>query len=206
MKDLLVTYPKQDKRFIQKIKQVVCNYNGISIELLESKTRKREVVEARQMAMRLAKSFTSASLAVIGADIGRKDHATVLHACRTINNLCETDARIRKKYHELYNLTGASISYVHDYTLLCTECGNDRVQIRAWIDANTKKIIDEIEADDHLDNFCPKCNKHVNLIPRREYVAREMKIKEDQELAAEEIENNHQYEQQLKSLENHLGV
>ena len=60
-----------------------------------SKTRKREVVQARQIAMYFSKKMTKSSLANIGMHCGGKDHATVLHACRTVNNLAETDKHFR---------------------------------------------------------------------------------------------------------------
>ncbi len=80
---------------IDYIQKVVCDYFNLPIELLKSKTRKREVVQARQIAMYFAKQMTKASLASIGAHCGGKDHATVLHACKTVNNLIDTDKRFR---------------------------------------------------------------------------------------------------------------
>lgn len=80
---------------IDYIQKVVCDYFDLPIELLKSKTRKREVVQARQIAMFFAKKMTKSSLANIGAHCGGKDHATVLHACRTVNNLQETDKQFR---------------------------------------------------------------------------------------------------------------
>ncbi|NCG30613.1 MAG: chromosomal replication initiator protein DnaA, partial [Bacteroidetes bacterium] len=80
---------------IDYIQKVVCDYFDLPIELMKSKTRKREVVQARQIAMYFAKQLTKASLASIGAHCGGKDHATVLHACKTVNNLMETDKRFR---------------------------------------------------------------------------------------------------------------
>lgn len=76
---------------IDYIQKVVCDYFDMPIELLKSKTRKREIVQARQLAMYFSKQLTKNSLASIGAQCGNKDHATVLHACRTVNNLSETD-------------------------------------------------------------------------------------------------------------------
>ena len=68
-----------------------CDYFNMPVDSLQAKTRKREVVQARQLAMYFSKSMTKASLASIGSQIGSKDHATVLHACKTVNNLKETD-------------------------------------------------------------------------------------------------------------------
>ncbi len=86
---------------IDYIQKVVCDYFDLPIELLKSKTRKREVVQARQIAMYFAKSMTKSSLATIGLHCGGKDHATVLHACRTVNNLMDTDKRFRTYIDEL---------------------------------------------------------------------------------------------------------
>lgn len=80
---------------IDYIQKVVSDYFNIAIDLMHSKTRKREIVQARQIAMYFSKSLTKASLATIGSQIGGKDHATVLHACKTVNNLVDTDKRFR---------------------------------------------------------------------------------------------------------------
>ncbi|MBL4703873.1 MAG: chromosomal replication initiator protein DnaA [Flavobacteriales bacterium] len=86
---------------IEYIQKVVCDYFDLPIELMKSKTRKREVVQARQIAMYFAKKMTKSSLANIGAHCGGKDHATVLHACRTVNNLSETDKSFRSYLEDL---------------------------------------------------------------------------------------------------------
>ena len=84
--------------FIQKI---VCDYFNLNLELINSKTRKREIVQARQLAMYFSKKHTKSSLATIGLHCGNKDHATVLHACRTVNNLIETDKQFRTYVEDL---------------------------------------------------------------------------------------------------------
>lgn len=81
---------------IDFIKKTVCEYFGIALDQLKSRTRKREIVQSRQVAMYFAKIYTKNSLASIGAQIGGKDHATVLHACKTVNNLMETDKRFKR--------------------------------------------------------------------------------------------------------------
>jgi len=65
------------------------------VNQLQTKTRKREIVQARQLAMYFSKNMTKSSLASIGSQIGNKDHATVLHACKTVNNLIDTDKSFR---------------------------------------------------------------------------------------------------------------
>lgn len=86
---------------IDYIQKVVCDYFELPIELLKSKTRKRQVVQARQIAMFFAKAMTKSSLSNIGAHCGGKDHATVLHACRTVNNLMDTDKKFKASVMEL---------------------------------------------------------------------------------------------------------
>ncbi|MBO7481195.1 MAG: chromosomal replication initiator protein DnaA [Bacteroidales bacterium] len=86
---------------IDYIQKVVCNYFSMSVDVLSSKTRKREIVQARQIAMYFAKNMTKCSLAVIGNAIGNKDHATVLHACKTVNNLIETDKAFKQDLEEI---------------------------------------------------------------------------------------------------------
>jgi len=102
-KDMIDKLIKNTKReiSIDYIQKVVCNYFNIPVEHIQSKTRKREIVQARQVAMFFSKSLTKASLATIGSQIGRKDHATVLHACKTVNNLIETDKRFRIQIDEI---------------------------------------------------------------------------------------------------------
>jgi chromosomal replication initiator protein len=83
---------------IDKIQKSVCEYFNISREELLSKSRKRQIVQARQIAMFLSRNLISnCSLATIGQEIGGKDHATVLHACTTVSDLMATD-RVFKKY------------------------------------------------------------------------------------------------------------
>jgi len=80
---------------IDYIQKVVCDYFDIPIEIMKSKTRKREIVQCRQLAMFFSKQMTKNSLAMIGKYCGNKDHATVLHACKTVNNLADTDKRFK---------------------------------------------------------------------------------------------------------------
>jgi len=86
---------------IDYIQKVVCDYFNLPLEQINSKTRKREIVQARQLAMYFSKKHTKSSLATIGLHCGNKDHATVLHACRTVNNLIETDKQFRTYVEEL---------------------------------------------------------------------------------------------------------
>ncbi|RIH63477.1 chromosomal replication initiator protein DnaA [Mariniphaga sediminis] len=86
---------------IEYISKVVCDYFNMPVESLQTKTRKREIVQARQITMYFSKSLTKYSLASIGAQIGNKDHATVLHACKTVNNLKDTDKNFRQYVEDI---------------------------------------------------------------------------------------------------------
>ncbi len=100
MIDKLIKNTKREVS-IDYIQKVVCNYFDVPMDSLQSKTRKREIVQARQVAMYFSKSLTKSSLATIGSQIGGKDHATVLHACKTVNNLVETDKQFKTQIEEI---------------------------------------------------------------------------------------------------------
>jgi len=102
-KQIVDKFVKNTKRevSIEHIQKVVSKYFEMDVSTLQSKTRKRHIVQARQLAMFFAKRMTKASLASIGSQIGRRDHATVLHACKTVDNLSETDKQFRKYVEDL---------------------------------------------------------------------------------------------------------
>ena len=81
---------------VGKIQKIVCDYFKISSESFLSQSRKREFVQARQIAMYLSRNLTNNSLASIGAQIGGRDHATVLHAYNTVKDLIDTNRSFRK--------------------------------------------------------------------------------------------------------------
>jgi chromosomal replication initiator protein len=102
-KEIVNKFVKNTKRevSIDYIQKVVSEYFQMDVATLQSKTRKRHIVQARQLAMYFAKKFTKASLASIGSQIGKRDHATVLHACKTVDNLSFTDKQFRKYVEDL---------------------------------------------------------------------------------------------------------
>ncbi|MDN3669986.1 chromosomal replication initiator protein DnaA [Echinicola jeungdonensis] len=83
--------------FIQK---TVSDYYGIKLDDLKAKTRKKEIVMARQIAMYFSKEFTNHSLKSIGYHFGGRDHSTVIHAVQTVNDLMETDTTFRNAINE----------------------------------------------------------------------------------------------------------
>ena len=101
--EIVNKFVKNTKRevSIDYIQKVVSEYFQMDVLTLQSKTRKRHIVQARQLAMYFAKKFTKASLASIGSQIGKRDHATVLHACKTVDNLSFTDKQFRKYVEDL---------------------------------------------------------------------------------------------------------
>ncbi|KJK16220.1 chromosomal replication initiator protein DnaA [Pseudomonas sp. 2(2015)] len=99
LKDLLAL---QDKLVsVDNIQRTVAEYYKIKISDLLSKRRSRSVARPRQVAMALSKELTNHSLPEIGDVFGGRDHTTVLHACRKINELKESDADIREDYKNL---------------------------------------------------------------------------------------------------------
>lgn len=81
---------------ISKIQEVVCDYYNLDVNEIQTKSRKREVVQARQIAMYLARKYTKSSLTAIGEQIGNRDHATVSHACKTVLEQSEIDKELKQ--------------------------------------------------------------------------------------------------------------
>ena len=86
---------------VEKIRDAVCEYFSLSVDAISTKSRKREVVQARQIAMFLSKQHTKSSLANIGNTIGQRDHATVLHACKIVTDLMDCDKNFRLSVKEI---------------------------------------------------------------------------------------------------------
>lgn len=99
LKDLLAL---QDRLVsIDNIQRVVAEYYKIKVSDLHSKRRSRSVARPRQVAMYMAKELTNHSLPEIGDSFGGRDHTTVLHACRKIKELSDSDADIREDVKNL---------------------------------------------------------------------------------------------------------
>ncbi len=86
---------------IDNIQKMVCEYYDVPYEKLQQKTRKREIVQARQITMYLAKAFTKNSLKTIGEHFGGRDHTTVIHSCQTVKDLMDTDSVFKENVIEL---------------------------------------------------------------------------------------------------------
>jgi chromosomal replication initiator protein len=86
---------------LETIQTMVCEYFGLPVDMLRGRTRKREVVQARQISMYLAKKFTKQSLKSIGDSFGGRDHSTVIHSCQAVEDLMDTDRRFRGQLDEI---------------------------------------------------------------------------------------------------------
>ena len=105
LRDLLATHAQAVT--VPNIQKTVADYYQVRLQDLLSKRRVRSLARPRQFAMALSKELTEHSLPEIGEAFGGRDHTTVLHACRTIRKLCETDTRMRQDWEQLIRiLTG----------------------------------------------------------------------------------------------------
>lgn len=86
---------------IPKIQDTVCNFFNIKKDLIHSASRKREIVQARQITMYFIKQYTELSLSQIGMQVGNRNHATVLHACNTVKDLMEVDKSLKADVQEI---------------------------------------------------------------------------------------------------------
>jgi chromosomal replication initiator protein len=86
---------------IDQIQRTVCEYFDIPEDLLRAKTRKQEVVIARQVAMYLSKELTNSSLKTIGLHFGGRDHSTVIHSCQAIQDRLKTDSAFKQNVDQL---------------------------------------------------------------------------------------------------------
>ncbi len=92
----------QAKPTVENIRRTACAYFGIAEDLVLGRSRNREIVQARHVGMYFSKKLTGHSLATIGRYFGGKDHSTVIHACRCVENLMETDPNFRETLKRIH--------------------------------------------------------------------------------------------------------
>lgn len=99
-----ISTTKKTNISIDIISKIVCDYLGVDEKKIRDKSRKQEIVTARQISMYLSKQMTKSSLKTIGLHFGGRDHSTVIHACSTVEttltenaNYKETVERIKDK-------------------------------------------------------------------------------------------------------------
>jgi chromosomal replication initiator protein len=95
---------------IEFIQKSVCEYFNVQQDKLREKTRKRQIVQARQLSMYLAKNFTKNSLKVIGRHFGGRDHSTVIHSCQAVRDLMDTDKEFREAVTDIEKKISLSIT------------------------------------------------------------------------------------------------
>src|SRR5690606_18744645 len=102
-KSMLKNFIKNNNKeiSIEYIQKLVCDYFEVPVEMVKSKLRKREIVQARQISMYLAKNHTKSSLKSIGAFFGGRDHSTVIYACQTVEDLIETDKKFKSYVQDI---------------------------------------------------------------------------------------------------------
>jgi chromosomal replication initiator protein len=86
---------------IETIQRAVCEYFSVPEDLLRAKTRKQEIVNARQIAMYLAKELTNSSLKTIGLHFGGRDHSTVIHAYQSVEDQLKLDTKFNANVQQI---------------------------------------------------------------------------------------------------------
>lgn len=108
LKDIVAQQPTAETTIEVIQEQVVAHYT-ISLDALKGKSRKKELVMARQTAMHLIKKYTTHSLKTIGAYFGGRDHTTVIHAVEVIDDLLDKDPQYAQVYGSLENKIKATL-------------------------------------------------------------------------------------------------
>ena len=86
---------------IDEVKQCVCDHFKLKVSQLDSRSRTQKIAYARQISMYLANLLTDNSMVQIGADIGKRNHATVIHAIKQIKDQLEVDENLRQDLEEI---------------------------------------------------------------------------------------------------------
>lgn len=110
-KEVLKNFVKKSSKelTIEHIQRLVGDHLNVSVEEIKSKTRKREIVQARQISMFFSKKLTNSSLCIIGKHFGGRDHSTVIHACQTVNDLMDTDKEYANKMTEIQKIININL-------------------------------------------------------------------------------------------------
>lgn len=92
---------------IESIRKIVSDYLNVPYDKIAESTRKREVVQARQVVMFFAKIFTKHSLKSISEELGGKEHTRVIYSCQVVKDLMDTDALFKEQVQEIHKLIAA---------------------------------------------------------------------------------------------------
>ena len=88
---------------IDDIVETVCNHFNVSPSAVNGKSRRRELVVARQVSMFLAQKYTKMPASRIGKLVGNRDHSTVIHSCKHIEQLMQVDKTFREELQSIEN-------------------------------------------------------------------------------------------------------
>jgi len=99
-----LTLFQERKISIENIQKTIADFYNIRVSDLKSKRRNRQIARPRQVAMALAKELTTLSLPDIGDAFGGRDHTTVIHACKKVDELIKTDSKINDDYKKLQKI------------------------------------------------------------------------------------------------------
>ena len=88
---------------IDDIVETVCNHFNVSPSAVNGKSRRRELVVARQVSMFLAQKYTKMPASRIGKLVGNRDHSTVIHSCKHIEQLMQVDKTFRDELQSIEN-------------------------------------------------------------------------------------------------------
>ena len=101
LKDVCI--PQSKALSIEYIQQIVAEYFDFPDDMMRAKTRKKEIAQARQIAMYLSKKMTDSSLKTIGLHFGGRDHSTVIHAITTVEQMINSDTKMRDHIDSIKN-------------------------------------------------------------------------------------------------------
>lgn len=164
---LLYKPDKQGAGFLDEIlKIVIDDFPGMTEKQLQTKTRNPDIVLARQFAHRLARHFTNCSLSEIGNRIGQKDHSTVLHSSKTIDNLADAYPSVKERYNKLFNrITNVALLKSRGVQV-CSQCGSSDLYANVTISVITMRIVTEVN---YNNVFCKSCMEQVRAMPEIDY-------------------------------------
>jgi hypothetical protein len=142
---------------LDDIRKIIQEHEGVNGKDIIKKTRKREIVFARQCEMYFAREFNLGSLAEVGSIFGDKDHATVTHAVKTINNLIDSDKNIRAKIFN-YRSKITSLASLRD---LKTKFNDDTLSIELSI-KSLESSLEKLKADfEQIKNYYSILNSDI---------------------------------------------
>jgi ribosomal protein L44E len=170
---------------VYTIIRVTLLYINVSIEELFSKSRVKDIVTARHIAMTISRQLTRYSLANLGEFFDR-DHASVLTGTKKVGNLCDIDKNFKDLFNsvkvdsikliqnpksndlETLEIEKPKIDYIKDIkfpelNFKCKYCGNKNVKINLWINADSKSVDKDLSEKKDNNVYCSNCKEFYNI-------------------------------------------